>query len=420
MKKWEVKKLDEVCEFGNGLWTGKKPPFIKVGVIRNTNFTKDCQLDDSDIAYLDVERSQFANRKLQYGDIVLEKSGGGPKQPVGRVVIFDKQEGNFSFSNFTSIVRVKNKSQLDFRYLHKYLFNAYLSGITEKMQSHSTGIRNLKFDAYKQITIPIPPLPEQQRIVSMLDESFAAVAAAKENTERNLVNARELFDSYVESIFAKSSKEWEEKKLGDKEIIEIIDNDRGVNYPKKSDFHAEGYCLFMNTKNVRPDGFEFTTTMFITEKKDKALNKGKLSRNDVVMTTRGTIGNLGIYNDKVEYEHVRINSGMLIFRPNLKYIVPEYLFGILQSGIIKSQIKKHVSGAAQPQLPIKTLVSFTFPLPKSIAEQRAIVAKLDALSAETKRLEEIYERKVDGLEELKRSVLGRVFDPHPPSPKSDS
>jgi len=75
----------------------------------------------------------------------------------------------------------------------------------------------------------------------------------------------------VENIFAKSSKEWEEKKLGDKDIIEIIDNDRGVNYPKKSDFHPEGYCLFMNTKNVRPDGFDFTTTMFITEKKDKAL-----------------------------------------------------------------------------------------------------------------------------------------------------
>ena len=76
MMKWKKKKLSEFCEFSNGLWTGKKPPFQKVGVIRNTNFTKDCLLDDSDIVYLDVEQSQFQKRKLQYGDIILEKSGG--------------------------------------------------------------------------------------------------------------------------------------------------------------------------------------------------------------------------------------------------------------------------------------------------------------------------------------------------------
>lgn len=261
----------------------------------------------------------------------------------------------------------------------------------------------------RTVEIPIPSLPEQQRIVSVLDEAFASIAQAKSNAERNLVNARELFDSYVGNIFAKPSEEWEEKKLGDKSIIEIIDNDRGVNYPKKSDFHPEGYCLFMNTKNVRPDGFDFTTTMFITEKKDKSLGKGKLSRNDVVMTTRGTIGNLGVYNAEVPFEQVRTNSGMLIFRPNLKYIVPEYLFEILRSGIIKSQIKKHVSGAAQPQLPIKTLVNFTFPLPKSLAEQRAIVGRLEALSAETGRLEEIYQSKLDALEELRKSVLQKAF-----------
>ena len=109
-------------------------------------------------------------------------------------------------------------------------------------------------------------------------------------------------------------------------------------------------------------------------------------------------------------EQIRTNSGMLIFRPNLKYIVPEYLFEILRSGIIRSQITKHVSGAAQPQLPIKTLVNFTFPLPKSLAEQRAIVGRrLEALSAETGRLEEIYWQKVESLEELKRSVLAKAF-----------
>jgi len=97
---WEIEKLEDVCDFGNGLWTGKKPPFQKVGVIRNTNFTKEGKLDDTDIVFLDVEKSQYAKRKLQFGDIIIEKSGGGPKQPVGRVVIFDKNAKTIRFHLF--------------------------------------------------------------------------------------------------------------------------------------------------------------------------------------------------------------------------------------------------------------------------------------------------------------------------------
>ncbi len=85
------------------------------------------------------------------------------------------------------------------------------------------------------------------------------------------------------------SNGWEEKNLGDDNLLEIIDGDRGVNYPKASDFYADGHCLFLNTKNVRPDGFTFESTMFITAKKDKELNKGKLKRDDVVMTTRALL-----------------------------------------------------------------------------------------------------------------------------------
>ena len=138
-------------------------------------------------------------------------------------------------------------------------------------------------------------------------------------------------------------------------------------------------------------------------------NYGKLQRNDVLLTTRGTIGNIAVYDESVPFENIRINSGMLIFRPNTKLIIPEYLFAIFQSGIMKSQIKKYVSGAAQPQLPIKTLVNFSIPVPKSLTEQQSIVKKLDALSEQTKKLEAIYKQKLADLEELKKSVLHKAF-----------
>ena len=196
------KPLRELCTFIGGLWKGAVPPYVNVGVIRNTNFKKDGTLDFSDIAYLEVEEKKFAKRRLIYGDIILEKSGGGPKQPVGRVVFFDRNEGDYSFSNFTSALRVINPDELDARFLHKQLHWIYLSGATEAMQSHSTGIRNLDNDAYKGIVISYPPIEEQRRIVEMLDETTGRIAEAKLATESKLIELESLNKSVFDMAFS--------------------------------------------------------------------------------------------------------------------------------------------------------------------------------------------------------------------------
>ena len=172
---WQQKKLGDVCDIFNGLWKGKKPPYIVVGVIRNTNFTMEGFLDDTNIAYLPVETKQFEKRKLKFGDIILEKSGGGPKQPVGRVVLFNKKIGNFSFSNFTSVIRIIDSKSLNYNFLHKFLYFQYIFGETKKMQRQSIAIRNLQLNEYRAIQIPIPPLVEQKRIVAVLDKTFTAI-----------------------------------------------------------------------------------------------------------------------------------------------------------------------------------------------------------------------------------------------------
>ena len=100
--------LDEVCEFQSGLWTGKKGPFKVVKVLRNTNFTKDNKLNLENIAEIKVEVKQFEKRVLEKGDILIEKSGGGPNQPVGRVVLIDKRAVDYSFSNYQNIPRLRS------------------------------------------------------------------------------------------------------------------------------------------------------------------------------------------------------------------------------------------------------------------------------------------------------------------------
>ena len=138
------------------------------------------------------------------------------------------------------------------------------------------------------------------------------------------------------------------------EVCAIIDGDRGKNYPKQDEFSEAGHCLFLNAKNVTATGFSFENCMFITEEKDNALHNGKLERGDVVLTTRGTLGNLAFYDDSVPFDNVRINSGMVILRMK-KSVVTEVFF-IEQFKLQLQSIKEKIaSGSAQPQLPISTM-----------------------------------------------------------------
>ncbi len=402
MMKWKKKKLSEFCEFSNGLWTGKKPPFQTVGVIRNTNFTKDCQLDDSDIVYLEVEQSQFQKRKLQYGDIILEKSGGGPKQPVGRVVIFDKTEGDFSFSNFTSVIRIKNKNEVDFNFLHRYLFLEYISGATEKMQSHSTGIRNLKFDEYKEIEIPLPPLPEQQRIVSILDETFSAIAKAKANAEQNLKNAKDLFESYLQGVFENGN--WETKPI--QEVTKVIN---GYAFASK-DFKPTNSIKSIKITNVGVKEFVEEADNYLPEKFKDTLQDVQVKQGNIVIALTRTIISAGLKVAVVpeSYDGALVNQRVAALVPKEKLVNQKFLYYYLTTSGVAKYVLDHVNTLMQPNLSINDLKNMPVPIPK-VEQQQTMVSKIDALRAETQKLEAVYQKKIADLEELKNSILQKAF-----------
>jgi len=186
--------------------------------------------------------------------------------------------------------------------------------------------------------------------------------------------------------------EWREVSLGDASV-EILDGDRGKNYPKKHDFSDSGYCLFLNTKNVTSSGFSFTELNFITKEKDESLRKGKLKRNDVVLTTRGTVGNVSFYDNNVKFENIRINSGMVIIRPlNIDPVFNLQLFKFLTL-----DLSEFTSGSAQPQLPIRDLKQIPVSIPP-LPEQKAIAEvlsslddKIDLLHRQNKTLEQMAE-----------------------------
>lgn len=198
---WVEKKLGEVCEASNGLWKGKKPPYKKIAVIRNTNFSKDCKLNLENVEYIDVEERQYISRKLEYGDIIIEKSGGSDKQPVGRPILFNVLEGDFSYSNFTSRLRINDLGSVDALYLHKALYHLYLQGATSSLQSNTTGIHNLNLKGYLELHIPLPPLPEQQQIVTKLDNLSAKCKKLEEAERKTIAECDALKQAILRQAF---------------------------------------------------------------------------------------------------------------------------------------------------------------------------------------------------------------------------
>ena len=186
--------------------------------------------------------------------------------------------------------------------------------------------------------------------------------------------------------------------------FDIIDGDRGKNYPKQNEFFPFGHCLFLSATNVTPNGFEFSDCQFISEQKDAVLRKGKLRRGDVVLTTRGTIGNSAYYSDSVPYDHLRINSGMVILRPDPEQILPTYLYHYLRSQPFHDQVNSLRSGVAQPQLPIRDMKRIKFPLPP-IQKQASIAYILSAYDD----LIENNRRRIQLLEQAVRLLYKEWF-----------
>ncbi len=181
--------------------------------------------------------------------------------------------------------------------------------------------------------------------------------------------------------------------------VEIIDGDRGANYPNESEFLNEGYCLFLSAKNVTKNGFRFDDLTFITKNKDDKLSKGKLIRNDIIITSRGTIGNSAFYNKKIPFPNIRINSGMLILRLINENYCHEYIYQLLRSQLFDCQVKNAAYGSAQHQLnvPIVKNLSFNFPCLPQQRKIAQILTTVDNLIEKTETLIAKYESIKQGM-----------------------
>lgn len=254
----------------------------------------------------------------------------------------------------------------------------------------------ITWDDLCRIKLPVPSYARQCEIV----ESYRAITnriALKRAENDNLANTEQAI--LVETI---GKNQTMPTTLG--ELVDFIDGDRGKNYPTFDEFTSAGYCLFLNASNVTSTGFNFDACMFVTEEKDKSMNKGHLSLNDIVLTSRGTLGNVALYDKHIGFENVRINSGMLIIRPKTKRLSPHFIYALLKSSYMKAAIERFKSGSAQPQLPIKDLQKIVFEIPES----DAVLASLDCQFLFIEEQISINNKEIDKLKELGSIFLAEL------------
>lgn len=396
---WSSVQLADARRFTwhSGLWKGKRPPLQQAIVVRNTNFVSDGRLDLSDVAVLDVSTKELASRTLLPGDIILERSGGGPKQPVGRVAYFDHNAVlPYSNSNFTSVLRILPEAGLIPRFVHYYLLHLYRSGFTENLQRATTGLRNLDFARYRQAYVPVPPRKEQEAIVGLLQEAQQAAW----NKERLVAAIRELKQSTMHRIFtrglrAEEQKEtdigplphsWDVVRLGD-----FMDLFAGGTPARSVPAYWEGgtipwvktaevdYSLILGTEErVTPEGLRNSAAKLLPSGTVLLAMYGQ-------GVTRGKVAVLGI-----DATTNQACVGLVPRDPSLKSL---FMYYYLEFSYARLRSLSH--GAQQQNLNKEIVASLRVPRPGT-GEQEDIIRVLQAIDADLS----IHKAKEKTLEEL--------------------
>lgn len=392
-----------------GLWKGKKPPFIRAGVIRNTNFTPSGEIDYSDVAWLDVEARQLAKRQLRQGDIIIERSGGGPKQPVGRVVQFRRSDGMFSFSNFTTAVRVKRLTELDPLFAFYVLLELYQSGRTDDIQRRTTGLRNLDFKAYKErADFPLIPLPEQRRIAHVL----TTVQTAIEQQARLIALTRELKSALMRKLFTEGlrgekQKETEIGSVPESWAIQSLkDNAQvkgGKRLPKGHKLVAERTDYpYLRVTDFENHSVNTTGLRYLLPETQVHIKRYIITDKDVFISIAGTIGVVGMIPPELDGANLTENAARIVVQN--KRISPRFLMYFLSTDGAQREIHAQTVKNAQPKLALVRIGSLRIPIPE-LDEQEEIVQALDVLRQKAILLQQ----KRNLLEELFRALLHQLM-----------
>ena len=308
-----------------------------IPVLRTTNFTNEGIVDYSNVVTRTIQKKNIDAKYLRKGDIIIEKSGGSNKQPVGRVIYFDGPESTYLFNNFTGLLRVKNQAVWLPRYVFYSLFHNYRKGGTRPFESKTTGLHNLKTDDYiSRYEVLEAPISEQQSICKQLDYVYDIIKTRQQQLQKldELIKARfvELFGDTVLNPFG-----WE------KALLRTVCDVRDGTHDSPS-YYETGYPL-VTSKNVSSGKINLTDCSLICESDFKKINeRSKVDTGDIIMPMIGTIGKPVIVD--IEPNFAIKNVALIKFKDSSR-VLNAYVRALLMSDYFEDAVLSKVRGGTQ-------------------------------------------------------------------------
>ena len=406
---WEQRKLGAMCSlFTDGDWIESKDQSNEgIRLIQTGNIGVGKFIDKPENKKW-ISHSTFNNlrcKELLNGDILISRL----PQPAGRACIVNTNNEKWITAVDCTIVRLLDQYSNKFilqslcTYNYFHIIDSFLAGGTRQRVSRS----NLS-----DINIMSPGKIEQDKIGLFFECVDNLITLHQCKLEKLKLTKKAL----LQKLFPKNGKHipeirfkdftdaWEQRKLED--LVDVLDGDRGKNYPKEFDFDVQGHTLFLNAANVTNEGFSFKNNQYITEEKSNSMGNGRLVEDDVIITSRGSLGHIAWYNQVIQcvMPHVRINSGMLILRKRVD-ISMSYLQQFLRSYKGQSQISFISFGSAQPQLTKKDVQKINIIYPANLKEQ----IKIETYFSTLDNLITLHQRKLERLQEVKKGLLQKMF-----------
>ncbi len=389
---WTYRKLGEVCDFEGGSQPPKsewinQPLQGYVRMLQIRDFTKS---RESQIEY--VKKSKKL-RLCKADDILIGRYGAS----VGKILT-----GLDGAYNVAIIKSIPFEDIISKEFIRRYFESSSFQKLLFKVCDTRTAQAGFSKDDIKDALVPIPSIEEQKRIVVRLDAAFAHIDELKANAEKQLTEAPALFQNCLTK--AMEPKEgWEEKKLEDI-CTNIIDCPHST--PRKVDYPTQYPCI--RTSELKGGKIEWKSMQYLDEEEyNIRTSRIKPQPNDIVYGREGTYGDAVLLPEGYFFS---LGQRTMLFRPDVDRVIPQFLLYSVISSHVYEQAKAKNSGCGVGHVNVKDIKLFNIGVPKSLSEQQRIVARLDSLSENIRKYEEIQRKVISECDALKQALLRKVFE----------
>lgn len=325
-----------------------------IPVLRTTNFTNEGVVDYRNVVTRIITKKKIEEKYLRKGDIIIEKSGGSDKQPVGRVIFFDGPEQTYLFNNFTGLLRVKDQTTWYPRYVFYSMYSNYRRGGTRAFENKTTGLHNLKTDDYvSRYEVSETSMENQMEICERLDRLYGIIKMRKQELQ--------LLDELIKARFVEMFG-GNDKKVAISSLCDVLG---GYSF-KSEDISSKGFIKILQIGNVYLDDVNWETTNYLPKEFDNMYSRFLLNEGDIVIAlTRPIIQSLGNIKAcivKASDTPCLLNQrvGRIVSKKNADVNL-KFIYGCLMTDDFTRYVESCCIGCSQPNISTKDIENYMIP-----------------------------------------------------------